>query len=152
MSVEGKDALPVLLHVDDRPLVDGRGVERDVEFPEMRLAVVGIFTFRIGMVDDQAEPRATGAERRPLQHFEIAVGVAEGGDRTPANVLVDADRLARLVVDEIDVGQPEERWRTVLDLKSGFERRSDHLLRRYSVNPLGPGPHEFDAAARRDEG
>src|SRR4051812_30915941 len=113
----------------------------------MRIAVVGIFALRVGVVDDQAEPRTSGAERGPLQHFEIAVGISERRDWTAADVLVDPDRLSRLVVDEVDVGQPEKRGRTIFYLKSGLDRRSDHLLRGDSVDPLGPGPHEFDAAA-----
>ena len=39
-----------------------------------------------------------------------------------------------------------------LHLEPGLDRRADHLLRRNAVDPLGPGPHEFDAAARCDEG
>ena len=38
----------------------------------------------------RTEPCAGGAERRPLQHFEIAVGVSECRDRTTANVFVEA--------------------------------------------------------------
>ena len=49
-------------------------------------------------------------------------------------------------------GQPEKRWRAVLDLKSSLDRRPDDLLRRHAVDPLGPRPHELDAAARHDEG
>ena len=90
--------------------------------PKCELAVVGIFAHRIGMVNDQAEPYPTGAERCPLQHFEIAVGVTEGGDRTAADVLVDTDRLSGFVVDEIDFGQAEKRWCAVFHFKSGLDR------------------------------
>ena len=92
------------LHVDHGPSVGRRRVQRLVEPPEMRFAVVGIFPLRIGVMDDQAEPRAAG-HRRPLQHLEIAVGIAERGDRAAADMLVDADRLAGLVVDEVDFRQ-----------------------------------------------
>ena len=85
----------------------------------MRVAVVGIFAHRVGMVHDQAEPHPTSAERRPLQHFEIAVGVAEGGDRTAANMFIDPDRLAGLVVDEIDVGQAEQHRGAVASFHIG---------------------------------
>ena len=102
--LEGEDTLPVLLHVDDGPPVHRCGVQRHVQFAEMRMAIVGIFAFRIGVVDDQAKSGTAAAERRPLQHFEIAVGIAEGGDRTAPDVLVDADRLASLVVDKINLG------------------------------------------------
>jgi hypothetical protein len=33
------------------------------------------------------EPDTVG-QRRPLQHFKIAVGIAEGGDRTAADILM----------------------------------------------------------------
>src|SRR4051794_38498215 len=85
--IEGKDALPVVLHVDHGPLVHRCGIQGDVEPSEMRLAIVGIFSHRIGMMDDQAKPHTTGAERRPLQHLEIAVGVAEGSNRSAPDVL-----------------------------------------------------------------
>ena len=86
--VEGKDPLPIVLHINHGPPVHCCGVQRHIEFAEMRMAVVGVFAFRISMMHDQAKARATGAERCPLQHFEIAVGVAEGGNR-------DDDRYAR---------------------------------------------------------
>jgi hypothetical protein len=39
-SLEGEDALPVPLHVDDGPLVGDRDIERLVKAPEMRIPVV----------------------------------------------------------------------------------------------------------------
>ena len=53
---------------------------------------------------------------------------------------------------KLTVGQPEQRWRAVAHFKSGLDRRSDDLLRRNAIDPLGPRPHELDAAARHDEG
>jgi hypothetical protein len=73
--VEGKDMLPVLLHVDHRSTCSPLPRLAPIELAEMRMAVVGIFALRIGVVDDQAKARAACAERRPLQHFEIAVGL-----------------------------------------------------------------------------
>ena len=115
------------------------------------VAIVGVFAFGVGVMDDQAEARAA-AHRGPLQHFEIAVGVAERGDRAAADVLVDADRLAGLVVDEVDLGQPEQKRLAVAHLESCLDRRADDLLRRNAVDALGPRAHELDAAARDDEG
>src|SRR5882724_641188 len=112
----------------------------------MRVAVIRIFAFRVRMMDDQTEPRPTGAARRPLQHFEIAVGVTKSRDRTAADMLVDTDWLSRLVVDEIDLGQPEKRWCAVFHLKSSLDRRSNDLFWRHAVDPLGPWPHELDTA------
>jgi hypothetical protein len=59
------------------------------------------------MMDKQAKAGAS-RNRRPLQHFEIAVGIAECRDRTAADELIDADRLASLVVDEIEFRQTEK--------------------------------------------
>ena len=68
----------------------------------MRLAIICVFAFCIGVVNDNAKAYAS-AHGRPLQHFEVAIRVAESGDRTAADVLVDADRLTSLVIDEVDL-------------------------------------------------
>ena len=81
-----------------------RFVEALVELADVRLAVVGPFALGVGVVDEEAEARAA-AGGGPLQHLQVAVGVAEGGDRPAADVLVDADGLAGLVVDEVDLRQ-----------------------------------------------
>ena len=71
-----------------------RLVERLVELADVRLAVVGPLALGVGVVDEEAEARAA-AGGGPLQHLQVAVGVAEGGDRAAADVRLDADRLAR---------------------------------------------------------
>jgi hypothetical protein len=53
--LERKDHLPILLHVDHGPPVNGSGPQSDVETTEMRLPIVGIFAFGIGVVNDGAE-------------------------------------------------------------------------------------------------
>jgi len=53
--LERKDHLPILFHVDHVPLINGSGHQSDVETAEMRLPVVGIFAFGIGVVNDGAE-------------------------------------------------------------------------------------------------
>ena len=88
-------------------LFAARGVQRLVEAAEVRVAVVGVFAFGVGVVDDQPEAHAAG-HRGPLQHFEVAVGIAEGRDRAAADMFIDADRLAGLVVDEVDLRQAEQ--------------------------------------------
>ena len=109
------------LHVDNRPAVDRRGVERLVEVPEMRIAVVGIFALGIGVMHKKAKARRR-PPRRPLQHLEIAVGIAEGGDRTAADMLVDADRLAGPVVDEVDFAASGTARLAVAHLELGLDR------------------------------
>ena len=54
---------------------------------------------RILVVDDEPEARARCA-RRVLEHLEITIGVAEGQDRPPADVAVDAHGLAGPVVED----------------------------------------------------
>ena len=100
----------------------------------------------------QPETAPVAGQRRPLQHLEVAVGVAEGGDGAPADVRVDTDRLAGLVVDEVHRRQAEKQRHPVAHLEARLDARSHHLLGRNAVHPLGPRPHELDAAARGDEG
>src|SRR6476646_9460287 len=118
----------------------------------MRMAVVGVFALRVGVMHDQTQAGATCAERRPLQHLEIAVGVTESGNGTTTDMLIDADRLSCFVIDKIDLGQPEKRWCAILHFKTGLDRRSDDLFWRHAVDALGPWPHELDATARHNEG
>lgn len=107
--LERKNHLPILFHVDHGPLVSGSGRQSDVETAEIRLPVVGIFAFGIGVVNDRAEAYAA-ADRRPPQHIEIAVGIAERSDRPAADGLIDCNRLACLVVDEIDFIACSSSW------------------------------------------
>ncbi len=65
-----------------------RCIERFVEAAEGRVAIVGVFARGVGVMDDEAKAGATG-HRRPLQHLQIAVGIAEGRDRAaPMNSLM----------------------------------------------------------------
>jgi hypothetical protein len=49
--------------------------------------------------------RGPGAAVVHLQHLEIAVRVPERGERSPADVLLNADRLSRLVIEKIELRQ-----------------------------------------------
>jgi hypothetical protein len=49
---------PILLHVRHRPFIDGRGVQRLVEFSKLGVAIIGIFPLGIGVVDDQTKTSA----------------------------------------------------------------------------------------------
>src|SRR3954447_17414586 len=118
----------------------------------MQLPVVGKFTLGVGVVHDPHETR-TPPRLRPLQHLKIAVGVAEGEDWTAADEAVDADWFTGAVVDELDLGLFYQLGFAICpDLEFGNTRRAHHLLRRYAIDLLRPWPHEFDAAARHDEG
>ena|SRR6185369_1233677 len=97
-------------------------------------------------MDDQAEPWTT-SRRGPLEHFDVAVRISERCDRTPADRLMDADRFAGMVVDEVDVGQTKQHRPAVATLVLHFDAAADHLLWRHTVDALDPRAHELDAAA-----
>ena len=102
-------------------------------------------------MDEQAEARAiTGAG--PLQHLEVAVGIPRGEDRAATDMLVDADRLALLVVDEVELGHLDDHRLAVSDLVLGLDAGSHDLLGRHAVGFLGEDAEEIDAAAGDDEG
>ena len=44
---------------------------------------------------------ATFARRGVFDHLHVGVGIAKGKDRAAADMRVDADRLADLIVDEL---------------------------------------------------
>jgi hypothetical protein len=88
-----------------------------------RALIVSIFAFRIGVMDDQAKADATG-HGRPLQHFEIALGIAERDDRTATDVFIDEDRLAGPVVDEIQLRQAEKLLLAIAHLELVLIERS----------------------------
>src|SRR5688572_15316436 len=106
--LERKYSLPIPLHVDQDPASFWRFIERFVERADVRFAVVGDFPVAVRVVHDQAQSRAA-AGRRPLEHLKIAVGVAESDGRSATDELLDADRLALFVVDEINHRQFDER-------------------------------------------
>ena len=143
--------LPVLLHVDNRPAFRLCFVEAFVEAANAGLSVVGPFALGIRMVDVKREPRPLSGSR-PLQHLQVAVGVAERGNGSPADLLVDGNRLAFLVVKEVEFGQADKNRRTVAHLELHLDAAADHLLRRDAIDFLGPRAHELDAAAGNDEG
>jgi hypothetical protein len=119
--LEGEDAVPVVLHVGHNPFIHCRGIEGFVEATEGCVSVVGVFAFRVGVMDNQAKA-GTASHRRPLQHFQITVGIAERGDRPAADMFVDADWLAGLVVDEIHLRQTEKLRPAVAHLELRLDR------------------------------
>ena len=150
--LEREDALPVRLHVDDRPALGcsprrgpcraGRRRSRGRRPTRARRRCGG----RRGRAAGRRRRRSTAASagrRRSCRRPRSA------GGRCAA---VDADRLARAVVDEVDLGQlhaapasPSRISNRVLPLAA------DDLLGRNAVDPFGPRPHELDAAAGDDE-
>src|SRR5215831_7950096 len=102
LRFERENFLPVRFHADDNPVLRLGFVPGFVELADVRLAVVGELALRVVVMHEehQAPAFAGGGE---LQHLQVAVGVAESGDRPPADGAVDADRLPRSVVDEVEL-------------------------------------------------
>ena len=88
----------------------------------------------------------------PLEHWQVAVGIAEGHHGAAADVLVDADGLALFVIVEVQLRQAHEHGLPVAHFKFRLDAAADNLLGRYAVNFLRPRTHELDAAARDDKG
>src|SRR5262249_38311335 len=89
----------------------------------------------------------------PLEHLLVAVGVAEGQQRPPADELLDADRLAGAVVDEVDLGLAQQHRLAVRsELVRGQKAPPDDLLGRDPVRALRPRAHELHGAAGHDVG
>ena len=83
-----------------------RQVQPFRQLADIRLAVVGIFSLRIGVMNDHSES-CPSARRSPLQHLKVAVGIAKGGDRASADVLLDTHGFAGSVVDEVQFWQAQ---------------------------------------------
>src|SRR5262245_47670112 len=127
-SLLREDCSPVVLHVDENPTPFGRLVESFVEASNVRVAIVGVFALGISMMNDQSEAGAV-FHRGPLEHLKVAIGVAEGNDRAATDEAINADRLARAVVDKIDVRHAIKYRLAVLHFILHLDAASDNLLR-----------------------
>jgi hypothetical protein len=97
-SLFGEDGLPVVLHADEQPAT--LLGERQFLAQPSDLGVSGIGVFAPGVVvKHQHLQVGTFPAVSVLQHLDVAVGVTESGDRATADVLIDADRFAVLVVN-----------------------------------------------------
>jgi hypothetical protein len=89
------DRLPVVFHARNGPASGFCFVEALVELADVGLAVIGSFALGSGVMDGEAESWAAACGGS-LQHLEVAIGVAEGGNRASADMTLDAHRLALL--------------------------------------------------------
>ena len=64
------------------------------------MSIVVVFAIGIGVMNEQSKNWARIAHRGILQHRLVAIAVAETHHGATADKLVDADRLACLVVHE----------------------------------------------------
>ena len=65
---------------------------------------------------------------------------------------IDSHRLARPVVDEVDLGQADQNRVAIAQLELRLDAAADDLFGRNSVHSFHPRTHELDAAPRHDEG
>ena len=77
-----------------------RRIQGARQSPDMAFTVIGEFSFSIIMANDhtKALPHAFGGV---AQHFKIAIRIAKGRNRAPANMARNADRLAWAIINEI---------------------------------------------------
>src|SRR5688572_21432505 len=138
----------MVLHADHCPTaLLGLG-ERQLQASHRQDAVVKL-ALAVRVVDQQHQAAAR-TRRSPLEHLQIPIGVAERSDRPPTDELLDGDRLALFVVEEIELSQANEYRHSVPHLVPQLPAASNHLLRRDPVKLLGYNTHEFVAAARDD--
>src|SRR4051812_44621188 len=144
-------AVPINFHVHHRPAFGPGFIKALVEPANGGLPVVGPLTLSISMMDVKAIAR-TGRLARPLQHLQVAVGVAERGNRPATDMLLDADGLAGLVVDEIGLRQLNENRLSPPDLELQFAAAADHLFRGDAIHLFAEDAHEADSAAGDNKG
>ena len=151
-----EDLAPIVLHTRNGPAFLLRlVVKRSREGSEFWVRqshgrAVGVFACRIIVKHQQHEARAAVA-LRVFQHFFVAIGIAKRGDGTAADVLVDANRLVTLVINEVQLRQTHENGFAIAHFKLRLDAATDDLPRRNAINPLRPRAHEFDAPAGNDE-
>src|SRR3954465_8323133 len=101
-------------------------------------------------MDIEAETQAGGLAG-PLQHLQVTVGVAESRDRPTADDPLDGERLALLVVDEVNGSQLDEHRLAIAHFELLLPRAADDLLGRNGVDLLGERAHELHATARNNK-
>ena len=117
------DHLPVSLHVYNGPAFRCCFVEPFLQAADAGIAVISPFSVAIGMVNVEGESRPRSG-RGPLQHLQVAIRVAESGDGAAADVLVDPNRLASLVVNEAYLGYARRAARIQMNPSSSPLPRS----------------------------
>src|SRR5277367_571686 len=96
-----EDGFPVIPHIHYRPSMLSGLVESLVELTDRRFAIISPFTLCVSVMDVKTESR-TCSGKSPLQHLQVAVGVPECSDGAAADKLVDAYRLADIVVHKLN--------------------------------------------------
>ena len=130
VRVDGYEADDLLGTLAKQAVEQGREVvilTGDTDVLQLVGPIVGVLPLGVVVMDEEGEPRpASGGG--PFQHLEVAVGVAEGGDRPPSDPALDAHRLALLVglrVDRIEEFLPLIGSQGALRNQDGFARHAD---------------------------
>ncbi|CAB3810251.1 hypothetical protein LMG27177_07093 [Paraburkholderia fynbosensis] len=113
------------------------------------MPVVGEFTLSIVVMQQQCK-RFAGATRRVLEHFPIAIGIAESEDRAAANRAKYADWFSATIVDEIESGLAHEHGLASTQLVLQLLFCAHHPVGRNTVGLAHPHAHEFSRTARDD--
>src|SRR6056297_4157794 len=142
-------SFPVTGHVDDQPAPARTLVQPSGQTADRAVTVVGPLALGIAVVNDHSKARP-GASHRVLEHLEVSVGVPRRKDRSLADMGVDANRLAGLVVDK-------RNGRILDQLRGAAHHRvtrlsgtADDLLRRNTVQFLGDRTEEMQSTAGDD--
>src|SRR5580658_9202309 len=105
LLVERKNTLPIVLHADHDPTVLVRfshqslGKSADVSIRKTAARAIGVLARCVVVMHQHHQVRAI-ARLRPFQHLGIASGIAEGRGWMLADEKIDADGLARTVINE----------------------------------------------------
>src|ERR1700722_4328749 len=93
---------PIVLHIDNYPTFSIGLIKCFVELPDRWASIIGPFSRFVVVVDEQREARRLSSGR-PLQHLQVAVGIAKRRDRPAANMLLDGRRFFDVVVNDINL-------------------------------------------------
>ena len=114
------------------------------------MAVVGILSRRIGMVDQQLKGFIVRVGCGVLQHRQIAIAVAESRNRALPHKQVDRHRLGRGIIIKCAFHRLAKLGAIVRQTKLAERERTDNLLRRDTVHFLRYHAHEVNSTAGND--
>src|SRR5262245_28659041 len=96
-------------------------------------------------MNKQHQP-GTFPARRPLKHWQVAIRIPKRGERSPADMVLNANRFALPVVQKIELWQFHQNGLPISQLEFQLSTAANHLFRRHSVDLLRPRSHELNAA------
>ena len=106
-------------------------------YPDQEITLV------ISVVNKHGKSRSV-SRHRPLQHLQIPVGISKRCERAAADVLMDTDWFACLVVYEIHFWQSNQSRFAVAGLEFCLDATANHLFGRNTVNGFSPWTHKLN--------